>query len=125
MVLVDGHVHVHGCFDVARVFDAAADNFAGAARALAAKVYPLPAAQRLAAAFLACTSRPATERELALLGELHAEQLRIFKADPEAAKKLLLPGESPAARNLDPAEAAALTVACQAILNLDASVWNR
>jgi hypothetical protein len=36
MVLVDGHVHVHGCFDVARVFDAAADNFAAAARALAA-----------------------------------------------------------------------------------------
>jgi hypothetical protein len=34
MVLVDGHVHVHGCFDVANVFDAAADNFAAAARAL-------------------------------------------------------------------------------------------
>ncbi len=100
-------------------------QFVEAARALAAKVYPLPAEQRLAAAFLACTSRPATERELALLGELHAEQLGIFKADPEAAKKLLLPGESPAARDLDPAEAAALTVACQAILNLDASVWNR
>ena len=35
MVLVDGHVHVHECFDVARVFDAAAANFAAAARALA------------------------------------------------------------------------------------------
>ena len=34
MVLVDGHVHVHGCFDVARVFDEAADNFAAAARSL-------------------------------------------------------------------------------------------
>jgi hypothetical protein len=39
MILVDGHVHVHGCFDVARVFDAAADNFAAAARALAARDY--------------------------------------------------------------------------------------
>jgi hypothetical protein len=35
MVLVDGHVHLHGCFDVARVFDAAAANFASAARAIA------------------------------------------------------------------------------------------
>ena len=36
MILVDSHVHVHGCFDVASVFDAAADNFAAAASALAA-----------------------------------------------------------------------------------------
>jgi hypothetical protein len=35
MVLVDGHVHMHECFDVARVFDAVAANFAAAARALA------------------------------------------------------------------------------------------
>ncbi|HWN37689.1 MAG TPA: hypothetical protein VNP02_04275, partial [Gammaproteobacteria bacterium] len=35
MLLVDAHVHVHECFDVARVFDAAAANFAAAARALA------------------------------------------------------------------------------------------
>jgi hypothetical protein len=34
MVLVDGHVHVHDCFDVAGVFDAAAANFAAAAREL-------------------------------------------------------------------------------------------
>jgi hypothetical protein len=35
MVLVDGHVHVHECFEIARVFDAAAANFAASARALA------------------------------------------------------------------------------------------
>ncbi|HET7607212.1 MAG TPA: hypothetical protein VFL84_00925, partial [Gammaproteobacteria bacterium] len=34
MVLVDGHVHVHECFDVGRLFDAAAANFAAAASAL-------------------------------------------------------------------------------------------
>jgi hypothetical protein len=34
MLLVDGHVHVHECFSVSRVFDAAAANFAAAARAL-------------------------------------------------------------------------------------------
>jgi len=37
MVLVDTHVHVHACFDVARVFDAAAANFAAAAHALASE----------------------------------------------------------------------------------------
>ena len=35
MVLVDAHVHVHECFDVGRMFDAAVANFAAAARALA------------------------------------------------------------------------------------------
>jgi hypothetical protein len=35
MVLVDGHVHLHECFDIARAFDAVAANFAAAARALA------------------------------------------------------------------------------------------
>jgi hypothetical protein len=34
MVLVDGHVHVYDCFDVAGLFDAAAANFAAAAREL-------------------------------------------------------------------------------------------
>jgi hypothetical protein len=34
MVLVDGHVHVYECFSVAGVFDAAAANFAAAARTL-------------------------------------------------------------------------------------------
>jgi hypothetical protein len=33
MVLVDSHVHVYACFDVAGVFDSAAANFAAAARA--------------------------------------------------------------------------------------------
>jgi hypothetical protein len=35
VVLVDAHVHVHECFDVGRLFDAAAANFAAATRALA------------------------------------------------------------------------------------------
>ena len=34
MVLVDGHVHIYKCFHPAGVFDAAAQNFAAAARAL-------------------------------------------------------------------------------------------
>jgi hypothetical protein len=100
-------------------------QFLEAARALATKVQSLPAEQRLVAAFTACASRPPTEREMKLLGELHAEQLEQFKATPEDAKKYLAQGDSPAGRELDPVEAAALTVACSAILNLDAYVWNR
>jgi hypothetical protein len=34
MVLVDGHVHIYECFEPAAVFDAAAENFAAAARGL-------------------------------------------------------------------------------------------
>ena len=100
-------------------------QFVEAARSLAAKVFPLPSEQRLVAAFTASTSRLPTAEEAGLLAGLHQEQLELFKADPEGAKKLLALGDNPAARDHDPVEAAALTVTCQAILNLDASVWNR
>jgi hypothetical protein len=100
-------------------------QFVEAARSLAAKVFSLHPDERLAAAFTASASRPPTQKEAELLNGLHREQLEFFKADVEGAKKLLSLGDSPAARDLDPVEAAALTVACQAILNLDAAVWNR
>ena len=100
-------------------------QFVESARSLAAKVFSLPADQRLAAAFVASASRPPSRKEIALLSELHGEQLDLFKKDRESAKKLLALGDSAAARDFDPVEAAALTVACQAILNLDASIWNR
>ncbi|QJE96026.1 DUF1553 domain-containing protein [Luteolibacter luteus] len=100
-------------------------QFVEAARSLVAKVNPLPPEQRIPAAFESCASRAPSEREAKLLSALHQEQLEVFKADPESAKKILALGDSPAARDLDPVEAAAMTVVCQAILNLDASIWNR
>ncbi|MCW1885345.1 DUF1553 domain-containing protein [Luteolibacter flavescens] len=100
-------------------------QFIEAARALAEKVHALPEGERLAAAFIACASRPPTDREAELLAELHAGQLERFKASPEDARKYLAQGDSPAGRDLDPVSAAALAVTCSAILNLDASVWNR
>lgn len=100
-------------------------QFVEAARSLVAKVNPLPVEQRISAAFAACASRPPSEQEEKLLAELHQEQLEFFKSDPDSAKKILALGDSPAARDLDPVEAAAMTVVCQAILNLDASIWNR
>ncbi len=95
-------------------------QFVEAAQALAAKVSQLPEGERLAAAFAACTSRPPTAREAEILAELHAGQLALFKSRPGEAEKYLL--QNP---GTDPAEAAALAVTCQAILNLDASIWNR
>jgi hypothetical protein len=100
-------------------------QFIESARSLAAKVFLLPPDQRLVAAFMAAVSRAPSEKESALLSELHREQLELFKKDPEGAKKLLALGDSVAARDLDPVAAAALTVTCQAILNLDAAIWNR
>ncbi|BCX46604.1 endo-inulinase [Haloferula helveola] len=69
--------------------------------------------------------RPPDDQEKALLQELYDEQLEIFKADPEGAKKLLKSGESPAASDADPATLAAATVVAQAVLNLDATIWKR
>lgn len=100
-------------------------QFVEAARALVAKVNGLPPERRIAAAFESCASRPPSEQEAKLLSELHREQLDVFKSDPESAKKILALGDSDAARDIDPIEAAAMTVVCQAILNLDASIWNR
>nr|WP_193212380.1 DUF1553 domain-containing protein [Luteolibacter marinus] len=100
-------------------------QFIEAARALAARVLELPEEQRIAAAFTACTSRPPDGRELELLTGLAAEQREVFAADPAAAGKYLALGEDPAGRGSDPVETAAMTVVCQAILNLDAAIWNR
>jgi hypothetical protein len=96
-----------------------------AARAMAAKVLPLPPEQRIASAFEACASRPPTPKESALLGDLFNEQLDEFRKTPDEARKFLAMGSNPAGRDFDPPETAAMTIVCQTILNLDASVWNR
>lgn len=82
---------------------------------------------RLAEAFLRLTGRKPDERELTLLVDLHQEQLAAFQDDKgqEAAAKLLAIGETPHDGSLPAADLAALTVACQAILNLDATIYER
>jgi len=50
---------------------------------------------------------------------MHARQLAIFRADADAARRLLAVGESPRDEALDPAEHAALASVCLAIFNLD------
>ena len=103
-------------------------QFVEAARALATTVLQsqstLP--DQIREAFLRLTGRQPDDDELRLLAELCAEQRRLFseKAPDEAAKFVRL-GQSPPDAALDPVDLAALTVTCQAILNLDAATYER
>jgi hypothetical protein len=104
-------------------------QFVEAARALATAVAKKHAApqDRLTEAFLRLAGREPDEQELTLLIELYQEQLAIFNDTDgmEAAAKLLTLGETPRDESLPAADLAALTVACQAILNLDSAIYER
>jgi hypothetical protein len=103
-------------------------QFVEAARALAvtvSKLHPqLP--EQIDEAFLRLAGRrpDATERNLLL--DLYNEQAALFadksQQDPSAFTKL---GESTTDANLNSAHIAALAVTCQAILNLDATIYDR
>jgi hypothetical protein len=103
-------------------------QFVEAARALGERLLReggASAEERLAFAFCQAATRKPTERELRLLAELYQGQLRIFRADPAAAKKFLKTGDRPIPEGLDPVELAAAAATAGAILNLDASVTTR
>jgi len=77
------------------------------------------AAQRLAWALRAATSRPATDAEVRVLEDGLTRRLAQYRADTASAEKLLTAGESPRDRSLDTAEFAAYTTVASVILNLD------
>ncbi|HSI36342.1 MAG TPA: DUF1553 domain-containing protein, partial [Tepidisphaeraceae bacterium] len=81
--------------------------------------------ERATWAFLLVTGRAATEKELAVLVRILAEQRAIFAAEPGAAKKLIGMGESKADAAVDPVELAAGTVLAQALLNHDEAIMRR
>jgi hypothetical protein len=103
-------------------------QFVEAARALGERMLRQGGAtpeEKLTFAFrLAATRRP-TARELQLLQLLHQEQIKLFRDEPESARKYLQTGDKPPAADLDPVELAAATVTANAILNLDAAVMTR
>jgi hypothetical protein len=103
-------------------------QFIEAARGLAASVSTKHAslASQITAAFLRATSRHPTAAELNLLSDLYSEQRELFRnAAQQHPEKLLAIGEAKTRSPLDPADLAALTVTCQAILNLDATIYER
>jgi hypothetical protein len=79
----------------------------------------------IAAAFRSTLSRQATESELEVLDKFYGERLAHYKANPQAAKKLLAVGESPADPKLDAAEVAAMADVCLAIFNLSETITRK
>jgi hypothetical protein len=102
-------------------------QFVEAARALAEKVFlDHPGDQeRLTAAFLSFTGRSIDAAEQQVLLELLTDERTYYQSHIEEAKKLVALGDTRPNQEISPAELAALTTVCQAILNLDATIWNR
>ncbi|WP_372721708.1 DUF1553 domain-containing protein [Novipirellula sp.] len=79
----------------------------------------------LETAFLKLAGREPDPLELSTLQQLLADEQAYYTKHPEAATELLSVGEAKLANDTDPSELAALTNVCQAILNLDATIWKR
>jgi hypothetical protein len=103
-------------------------QFVEAARALAATVAAdeAPLVDRIAEAFMRLTGRRPDDAELNALIEICSHQQKLFEANAEQdPAKFIKIGEAAIEAKLAPAELAALTVTCQAILNLDATIYER
>ncbi len=74
---------------------------------------------RLRFAFRRVTSRTPTDDELAVLVGGLNDDLARFRQDANAAKQLIVLGESKAGASLDPTELAAYTLTANVLLNLD------
>ena len=79
-------------------------------------------ARRLAYGFRLCTSRAPTDKEIEILRKLLDDQRAHFKADANAAKKLLKVGDAKIDPALDAGEAASWACIGNALLNLDATI---
>jgi hypothetical protein len=79
-------------------------------------------ADRLRHGFRMVTARYPAARELSVLRQSLESNLLHYRANPEAAKKLLAVGETKSAPELNPAELAAYTMVASVLLNLDEAV---
>jgi hypothetical protein len=102
-------------------------QFVEASRALAAEAARRRAdvGDRIDEAFMRLVGREPDEVEASLLRQLYDEQLDLFDEDGEESARFLAVGETRVESELPPAELAALTAVCQAILNLDATIYER
>jgi hypothetical protein len=103
-------------------------QFVEAMRALAAGVlaaHPADTSAQLEEVYVRLAGRRPTGAERAILAEAHAGQWAIFAADLAAARQLLESGDSDPPAEVDLADAAALTMVAQLVLNSDAVVWKR
>jgi hypothetical protein len=93
-------------------------TYVEAARALAERMLK----SGLALGFRRVLCRPPTASEEAVLARARDRELRRYRADPEAARRLISVGDSKPDPSLDPAELAAMTAVASLILNLDEAV---
>jgi hypothetical protein len=98
--------------------------FTEAARVMAAKLLTEPqgADNLVARAWSLCLSRPPTAEESQILSEFHAQELQRFTATPDEAMQLIAVGATPAPKEIPPAQLAAATSLCRAILNLHETI---
>jgi hypothetical protein len=103
-------------------------QFVEASRALAAALLRehTTLEQRISAAFLKLTGRHADDQEVQLLADLYNEQRQLFAdASQQDARKFIENGDSQVDPAIDATDLASLAVTCQAILNLDATIYER
>jgi hypothetical protein len=99
--------------------------FVEAARNLAQRMLDedaMTSSQRITRAFRRVTSREPKEGERMLLMEDLTFYMKDFRANPEAAVRLLAVGDSSSGQNFDPAELAAYTLIANTLLNLDEAI---
>ena len=80
------------------------------------------AEERITFTYRTVLARHPKPRELRVVSQLFADYLEDFKADPEAAGKLLAIGEGPRNEQLDTPELAAWTMIAHLLLNLSETV---
>lgn len=73
-------------------------------------------------AYLRTVARPPRPEEMSVLRRLFEQHLEIYRADPEAARKLVSVGQYPVPQDLDWSEFAAMTSVTRTLLNLHETI---
>ena len=100
-------------------------QFIESARVLAEQLLRDANPKLIDAAFLRMTGRRPDAFEIKTLVGLYTAERSFYAEHPGAAAQIVAIGDSKPNSDLDPIEVAALTNVCQAILNLDATIWKR
>jgi hypothetical protein len=100
-------------------------QFIEACRVMAARVLSEDPQTPIETAFLKLAGRRPDHAEQAILERLFADERTYYAKHADAAAKLLELGEAELDSESDTIQLAAMTNVCQAILNLDATIWKR
>ena len=102
-------------------------QFLEAARCLAVKIMQTTSAEdsQIEMAFLSLTGRMPDEEEKATLTQLLKEEQQYYADNMDKASRFITLGQTELDSPLATDEVAALSIVCQAIANLDATIWSR